>query len=78
MGVVLGGCGDVGYRSLSNKGVRLEAIGKKMEYVAGRPICKLCTGVERMEVSSRLLGWWYQEHGPTQADRKVGLKINIG
>ena len=47
-----------------------------VEYVAGRPIYKLCTGTEMMEGSSRFLRWWYQEKGPTHAEREVGRKEN--
>ena len=43
-----------------------------VEYIADRPIYELCTGAERMEGSRRFLWWWDQDHGPTQADRKVG------
>ena len=42
------------------------------DYVAGRPIYKLCTGSERMEGSIRFMWWWDQEHTPTQAEREVG------
>ena len=34
------------------------------KYIAAIPIYKLCIGEERMEGSSRLLRWWYQEHPP--------------
>ena len=43
-----------------------------MEYVTGRPIYKLFTGAERIEVSTMLFRWWYQEHDLTQAERDVG------
>ena len=37
-----------------------------MEYVAGRPIYKLCTVAEHMQESSRFLVWWDQYHVPNQ------------
>ena len=46
-----------------------------LDYVAGRPMYEMCTGEERMEGFSRLLWWWDQDHGPTQAEQEVGLKI---
>ena len=45
------------------------------EYISDRTIYELCTGEERMEGFSRLLWWWDQDHGPTQAEQEVGLKI---
>ena len=39
------------------------------EYVSGRPIYELFTGVDSMKGSSRFLRWWYQVHIPKQAER---------
>ena len=33
---------------------------KIAEYIAGRPMYKQCTGVDRIKVSSRFLIWWDQ------------------
>ena len=45
---------------------------KIAEYVTGRPIYEMCTYPRMMEVSIRFLRWWEQEHGPTQAEGKLG------
>ena len=42
-----------------------------VEYVAGRKIYELCTCMQKMDVSGRLLMWRYQEHGPTQGERDL-------
>ena len=39
--------------------------------VSGRPIYKLCTGVERMEGYILLLRWWDQDHRPNHTVREV-------
>ena len=42
-------------RDLVNKGVLAEVVGKIADYVTGRMIYEMCTGVERMEGSNRFL-----------------------
>ena len=44
---------------------------KIMEYVAWRPMNKLCTGAEKMEGHSMSLRWWNQYLGPNQTKREV-------
>ena len=67
----LGLCGTTGNRGFLNKELREEAARTFLEYVAGRSIYKLFRGVEKMKGSSRILGWWYQEHVPTQTEKDV-------
>ena len=43
-----------------------------VEYVTGRPIYEMCTGVKRMEGYSMFLRWWNQEHSSIKANREVG------
>ena len=42
------------------------------EYVSGRPIYILFTGLEMMDGYSRFLRWWDQGHVPKQGERGVG------
>ena len=38
------------------------------------PIYEICTGVDSMEGSSRLLSWWSQVHVPTKLYRELEQK----
>ena len=44
---------------------------KIVEYIAWRPIYKICTGAERMEGSSMFLRWCDQYHVPNQRERDL-------